>query len=608
MSADPARPSVSLVESVRGVVAVIRLLPRLGLGQAVLFGAGCVAAAALPVATIVAMGLLIGSVSGAGGSGPSTVAWLIAVVVLMLATRATQGLLSTFAIVLGRELELDLQDHLIAVVAAPVGIEHVEDEDIVAWLRIARRLGLDLDRPERAVQALAAIAPSWLTAMGSAVVLIAFSWWLGLLWLISWPVLVVLMQTEYVRIGRATYERSRYLAEAEYLRDLAITAGAAREIRIWGMLAWLLERFDRAWDDGMRPIRATCRLRKRVVFGSTAYLAALFALTMTMLVRAGLHGAVGFGALGVYLMACRALAQFDAFDDANVDIALAAVSVPRLHLLERQLPQSSTATATQSLPVDAPQHELAFHDVYFSYPGANRATLDGLSLSIPAGSSLAIIGRNGVGKTSLIKLLCGFYPPQCGTITVDGVDLAEVDPVDWRRHVSALFQDFTRYDLSVRENITLGAPKHASDEATVWAACERLGIGDLIESLPHGLDTVLSKEYRGGVDLSGGQWQRVALARALFAVEAGARILILDEPAAALDVRAEAELYERFLDITAGLTTVLASHRYSTVRQADRIVVLDCGRVVECGSHDELMALRGRYSRLFELQARRIGR
>jgi ATP-binding cassette subfamily B protein len=607
MSADTAPSSVSLVESVRGVVAVIRLLPRLGPGRAALFGAGCVAAAALPVATIVAMGLLIGSVSEAGGGGPSTVAWLIAVVVLMLATRAVQGLLSTFAIVLGRELELYLQDHLIAAVAAPAGIEHVDNEDIVAWLRIARRLGLDLDRPERAVQGLAAIAPSWLTAIGSAVVLIAFSWWLGLLWLVSWPVLVVLMQTEYVRIGRATYDRSRYLAEAEYLRDLAITAAPAKEIRIWGMLPWLLERFDQAWHDGMGPIRHTRRLRTRVVLGATVYLAALFALTMTMLVRAGLHGAVGLGALGVYLMACRSLAQFDAFDDANVDLALAAVSVPRLHALEQRLPRASAGPATRSLPVDAPRHQLAFEDVHFCYPGADRATLDGLTLSIPAESSLAIVGRNGVGKTSLIKLLCGFYPPQRGMITVDGVDLADVDPVEWRRHVSALFQDFTRYDLSVRENITLGAPKHASDEAMVWAACERLGIRDLIESLPRGLDTVLSKEYRDGVDLSGGQWQRVALARALFAVEAGARILILDEPAAALDVRAEAELYGRFLDITAGLTTVLVSHRYSTVRRADRIAVLDRGRVVESGSHDELMALRGRYSRSFVLQAERIG-
>ncbi|HEY2795016.1 MAG TPA: ABC transporter ATP-binding protein [Micromonosporaceae bacterium] len=602
-----AAPSESLVSSARGVLAVIRLLPRISRRRTTQFWAGCIGAAILPVATVIAMGLLIGSVVRTNYGGASTAVWLVAVVVLTLATRGVRGLLDTLAVVLGRELELYLQDHLIATVAAPVGIEHVDREDLLTSLRTARRLGLDLDRPERAVQGLAELAPSWLSAAGAAIVLITFSWWLGLLWLVSWPVLVILMQTEYVRIGRATYDRSREFAEAEYLRDLAISAEPAKEIRIWGMLRWLLDRFDQAWDNTMEPIRQTRRLRKRVVVGTTAYLAVLFTATLVMLVRAGLHGAIGIGALGVYLMVSRTLAQFDAFDDANVYLALSAVSVPRILALERQLPTVSGPSGTRTLPAAAPERQLAFTDVRFSYPRAERPTLDGLSLSIPAGSSLAIVGRNGAGKTSLIKLLCGFYRPECGTITVDGVDLATVDAVDWRNHVSVLFQDFTRYHLSMRENITLGAPAYANNEKMISDACERLGLEDLIASLPYGLDTVLSKEYSHGIDLSGGQWQQVALARAMFAVEAGARILILDEPAAALDVRAEAALYSRFLDITSGLTTVVISHRYSTVRQADRIAVLDRGRIVELGSHEELMAADGRYSRSFALQAQRIG-
>ncbi|HWI62851.1 MAG TPA: ATP-binding cassette domain-containing protein, partial [Symbiobacteriaceae bacterium] len=193
-----------------------------------------------------------------------------------------------------------------------------------------------------------------------------------------------------------------------------------------------------------------------------------------------------------------------------------------------------------------------------------------------------------------------------GRITVDGLAVPDLDPAAWHSRVAVLFQDFARYQLSVRDNIGFGAPHLAGDLDRLRAAAEKAGALDLIESLPHGWDTVLSREYSGGTDLSGGQWQRIALARALFAVEAGARVLILDEPTAALDVRAEAELYDRFLELTAGLTTILISHRFSTVRRADRIVVLADGGVVEDGTHSELLALGGRYAEMFTLQAARF--
>jgi ABC-type multidrug transport system fused ATPase/permease subunit len=224
--------------------------------------------------------------------------------------------------------------------------------------------------------------------------------------------------------------------------------------------------------------------------------------------------------------------------------------------------------------------------------------LDGFDLTIPAGSSLAIVGQNGAGKTTLAKLLCRLYDPQSGAIEIDGVDLRELDLENWRSRLTAVFQDFTRFELSLRENV---APAGAPDDM-IQAALTQAGAGHLA-----GLDTPLAKGYPGGTDLSGGQWQRVALARALCAVNLGAGLVLLDEPTAQLDVRGEAEIFDRILQATRQTTTILISHRFSTVRHADRICVLEHGKVVELGNHQELMALRGRYHTMFELQASRFG-
>jgi ABC-type multidrug transport system fused ATPase/permease subunit len=244
-----------------------------------------------------------------------------------------------------------------------------------------------------------------------------------------------------------------------------------------------------------------------------------------------------------------------------------------------------------------PAREIRFRGVRFAYPGAERPVLDGFDLAIPAGSSLAIVGQNGAGKTTLAKLLCRLYDPQQGAIEVDGIDLRALDLDEWRARLAAVFQDFVRFERSLRDNV---APSGASDEA-VRAALEQAGAAGLA-----GLETPLARGYEGGRELSGGQWQRVALARALCSVAGGAGVVLLDEPTAQLDVRGEAEIFERVLAATRHATTLLVSHRFSTVRHADRICVLEHGRVVELGSHDELLARGGRYRTMFELQASRF--
>jgi ATP-binding cassette subfamily B protein len=243
-----------------------------------------------------------------------------------------------------------------------------------------------------------------------------------------------------------------------------------------------------------------------------------------------------------------------------------------------------------------PAREVRFRDVTFAYPGG-APVLDGFDLTIPAGSSLAIVGQNGAGKTTLAKLLCRLYDPQKGAIEIDGVDLRALDLTSWRSRLAAVFQDFVRFELSLRDNV---APAGAPDEV-IRAALQSAGAAELAA-----LDTVLAKGYEGGTDLSGGQWQRVALARALCAIQQGAGVVLLDEPTAQLDVRGEAEIFDRILAASRHCTTILISHRFSTVRHADRICVLEHGQVVELGTHDELMAKGGRYRTMFDLQAQRF--
>ena len=303
---------------------------------------------------------------------------------------------------------------------------------------------------------------------------------------------------------------------------------------------------------------------------------------------------------------------------ADISLAQMLASLPDLDALSTSLRSGAAVTAVTAVTADAaaagasplpasglPRHRVRFERVTFAYPARTEPVLCDLDLELPFGRSLGLVGVNGAGKTTLVTLLARMREPTGGAVTVDGLPLTRLSERGWQRQVAVVYQDFARFPFSAAENVGLFADGPPDPELLATAA-ERAGAAELIAELPRGWDTVLSPHYEGGVGLSGGQWQRIALARALYAVQNGARVLVLDEPTAQLDVRAEAAFYDRFLELTAGVTSVVISHRFGSVRRAHRIAVLDGGRIVELGTHAELLAVGGRYAQMFRVQAERF--
>lgn len=526
--------------------------------------------------------------------------WLVVAVAAMIVQPVLTNLLVVASVALQRAVTCRQHERVALVANAPHGIGHLEAPEISGRIdsTLAELRGyMGLNSTEYAWRSIATRA----TAVAALVAVVRWSW-IAALALLALQLIAGRYFTTYLAALLRDIFRNQAAEgrRAEYLYKLLVTPAPAKEVRLFGitdhLLAWHRD-ITAAALAGMHAGRAK-RFRPAALAGVVMLVGT--GVVIGFLARDAWQGSISAAVLVSALQGIAWMRGFGPLGDISTGAARARAHAEQVHELERDL-----LTSTDSTPGDvAPRTgaaEITLDGVGFTYPSRSEPVFSGLDLHIPAGQSVAIVGVNGVGKSTLIKLLAGLYPPTAGSLRIDGSDPFVDDAT--RRRVAVIFQDFVRYHLSLRENVLLGVPGGTDEQAR--DAMNSAAALDVLERVG-GLDVPLDPSYDGGTDLSGGQWQRVALSRAFAAVAAGAGVLVLDEPTAALDVRVEAEIFEHFLEATRGMTTILVSHRLSSVRHAQRIVVLGHDGVVEDGSHEELMAAGGEYAQMFTLQATRF--
>jgi ATP-binding cassette subfamily B protein len=482
--------------------------------------------------------------------------------------------------------------------ALELSLPQFEDSEVYDKMTRARR--------EASVRPLSLVSQTFellrqsLTLVSLGALLTGFSWWvLPVLVLAAVPLFVAEMafSTEAWRLTRRRTPEAR---EQHYLETVIAREDYAKEVKLFDLGPRLLARYQAIFDRTYPAERSLAIRRAAWGFALGVLGTAAFYGTYLWLVRAAVLSRITVGAMTMYALAFRqaqsaltsALAAIGSMVEDNLYLS------NLYEFLDTKTEPERRGATRGAKPGDG----VRFEGVSFRYPGSSEMALLDIDLHIAPGAKLAIVGENGSGKTTLIKLLCGLYTPTSGRITLDGTDLRDWDPSALRRRVAVIFQDFARYQLTVGENIGAG-DEHAFDDRDRWEqAAERALAKPVIDSLPEKFETRLGRWFKGGRELSLGQWQKIALARSFVRDEAD--VLVLDEPTASMDAEAEVQIFERFRERTERKIAIVISHRFSTVRMADEILVLDRGRVRERGTHERLLSLGGRYATLFSLQAK----
>lgn len=452
---------------------------------------------------------------------------------------------------------------------------------------------------------------SWVGVLAAAAVLARFAWWL--VPLVIAPAILSRSVWRRQFMEHIEIERDGALAgiAADDWRQLAVGAKDGKESRTFGLQDWAVDRWRERttqmlapkWAAGVRSAVDQWKIAALVAPPLTA----AFCLIVWQAASPGGNVAAAAAVLGAGWSVINLLGFSDALEIEGAVPGCLAYEELRAELTPAKRATPASDRPAPPAPAPAPGAPLVrFEDVSFAYPASGRSVLSGLDLEVRPGELLAVVGLNGAGKSTLIKLLAGLYAPTAGRVIVDGVDLTRIDPGHWRSRISIVFQDFVRYQLSVLDNVALGYAAVPADRNRVAQAAAESGLDRIVAAKARGWDTPLTRSRAGGTDLSGGEWQQIVLTRAMYALRSGARLLVLDEPTAHLDVKSEFEVFHRLAEHKRHAGVVLISHRLSTVRLADRIVLLDGGRIAESGSHAQLMALDGLYTQLFTTQARRF--
>jgi ATP-binding cassette subfamily B protein len=472
-------------------------------------------------------------------------------------------------------------------------------EDPVFYDRLERARVQATDRLGM-IQSIGRLVQQVITAASLSVSILLFSPWLLLL-LIAGILPAFLGESHFAFLGYAkNFRQTPVRRELDYLRVLGGSREAAKELKLFGLKGFLIGRFTRLSDQIYRE--NVDLARRRLIAGSflsvigTAgyYSAYVYVIWRTV------TGSLTIGTLtfltGAIVQASGNIQQIFSSLSSIADQALFLTDL--LAFFEMQ---PTIRSKPHALPAPRPiVRGFEFRNVSFRYPGTSRLVLNSLDLHLRAGERVALIGKNGEGKTTLVKLMTRLYDPVEGQVLLDGVDLREYNLEDLYREIGVIFQDFMRYEMTARENIAVGRIDEINNLPLLKTAADKSMADEVIERLPRDYEQMLGRRFESGVDLSGGEWQKIALARAYLR---DAQVLILDEPTAALDARSEFEVFQRFAELTAGKSALFISHRFSTVRMADRIVVLENGRIAEDGNHEKLLNLGGRYAEMFEMQA-----